>query len=165
MSWYKKSQFDFKHQKSLNETIGDIQRYVLDPYHFEVYISKTSKKYSVSIVGQHNYLGSYIYNKFWLFKLNEEERAQNVYKEVSQKLKDIMEDFVENEIPTSCIFPRLNSAFKHLEKDHTIRHNIPFLNYAKDIEVVNDWRSSIYGKRYPSYNETNISDYRYPKIS
>ena len=53
----------------------------------------------------------------------------------------------------------LRQRFKELEREDVIKTNIPIINYSYDIPYETDWRTTIYGPRYPHYEEKSFAGY------
>jgi len=143
-----KSTFDYKNQNVKDLSFGDIQRYSFDSYDIKVVFSKTNKRYTVSLVIVHVYLGNVVLNLFWSFDLNEFDNAKFLFNKVVEVTKKVIRHFVENEMPTSTFSSFLSKRLQSLKNKEMVRTNIPFINYSYDLEVEGDWRSSIYGNRY-----------------
>lgn len=73
-----------------------------------------------------------------------------------------MELFVKEEMPTPMFWAFLRKATQDIDHDATIRSNIPVINYAEQYreERSPDWRSNLYGTRYPKrINEESYDQY------
>lgn len=175
MSWYKiakfieASLFDGKEHASVadnqdagTETIYDVQRYVMDYYITRIALSKTGKKISVTIVINSGMFGNTVWQQYWFYDLDELSRAKSTYNKVKDVVKDTTTEFVEKEIPTPLYWAHIKKRTLDIDPDATHRTNIPninyYKNYQKDEEV--DWRSSLYGNRYPKYMEESEKQYR-----
>lgn len=176
MSWYKTAKFieaagglggtedSFlgDNQSATVGTIFDVQRYVMDYYITRVSLSKTSKKISVSVVINSGMFGNTIWEQFWFYDLDEFKKAKDTYKKVQDKAKEVISKFVEEEIPTPLYWASVKKATLDIDPEATHRTNIPNINYSKRYskDEEPDWRSSIYGNRYPKYMEESEKQYR-----
>ena len=168
MAWYqriskqtkssvKTAAYDYKNQDTfLDESVGDVQRYVLDSYVIKLFKSKTSKKISISLTGSHNYLGSVQFSFFFASALNEDAKATQVIKELDKLVKNTCHDFIEEERPTNLLFGFLKKEIQKKYRDYFVKTNIPSINFSYDLPVEADWRLSIYGTRYPGYSEKSF---------
>lgn len=167
MNWFKRSEFeelrklalDFKSQEGDWMMFGDVNRYVMDAYAVKLFLSKTERGWTISLMTNHAYLGTAQYCVFWRFDLDSEEHAREVFADVSKIVKDTMREFVVEEKPTSLFDPTLRSRIQELDNAHLIRTNIPIINYSYDINYESDWDRNIYGPRYPKYKEDSFEQY------
>ena len=143
-----KPSFDYKNQNVKDLNLGDIQRYTFDPYNIKITLSKTKKRYTVSLVVTHAYLGHIVLNLFWSFDLDEFDNAKFLYEKSTEVVKKVLKHFVDNEMVTSTFVSFLNKRLQPLKNREMVKTNIPFINYSYDLKVEEDWRSSIYGNRY-----------------
>jgi len=143
-------------------TLFDVQMYVMDSYSVKVGFSKTSTKFSVSFICNHAFLGTIAWDFYWMFDLNEFDRAKSCYDDVRKLVKDTMAEFVEQEIPTPMFWVYMKKRVGQIESDAAVHTNIPSVNYFHKynrdrIDV--DWRQNIYGPRYPKYKEESYTQY------
>jgi len=138
------------------EALFDVQRYVMDAYMIRIAISKTYKKYTVTLMTNHAFLGTIGWEQYWAFSLDQKDKAVSTYKQVKQSVEDLLTEFVENELPTSIFWPKLKAATNEICPDDVVSSNIPHINYAHRYrsEIAPDWRKNIYGTRYPGYGST-----------
>jgi hypothetical protein len=139
---------------------GDIQRYVFDSQTVKVFLSRTEEKWSVSLMTNHTYIGTCGFSMFWVFDLNQGDKARQVYKDVDKIARDTIKEFVSEEKPTSIFYPTLRKKLKDITpEEDVIRTNIPTINYSYDLPLEDDWRKTIYGPRYPKYKEESFKQY------
>lgn len=159
MNWLKialKNELDNSSPENQKGTVGivfDIQRYGFDNYFIRTAYSKSDDNISVSLVITHGDLGSTAYSNYWFYELNESKIAEKTYKEVNKVVKDVMSKFTAERIPTALLFTYIRSGIEDIDKEHTASYNIPWMNFSKDVKIDPDWRSNIYGTRYPKYTE------------
>ena len=142
-------------------TVFDIQRYVMDSYMSKVAISKTNNKITVSITVAHGFLGTITWDEYWYYDLNEIDKAHKTYKAINKILKDTMEKFVDEEIPTPMFWAFLRKETDKIDPEGRQRINIPVLNYSRRYSDLHnpDWRSNLYGTRYPDHQEESYRQY------
>jgi len=135
----------------------DIQRYVFDSYSVKTSFSQTGEKFAVSILTNHAFLGTVTWDEYWFYELNEFEKASKTYKALNEKVQEITTKFVEadGDLPTPMFWTFLKQAVETIDQKATIRSNIPYVNFAKQYAKLSnpDWRSNLYGNRYPKYKE------------
>jgi len=168
MNWYKnttrskilqKLSWDYKGQEMSKIELGDTMRYTMDSHDINLAMNKTEEEIIVSLTMGSAYVGTYILDSFWSFDIGEESRAKKLYSELSSKIKPILSKFVKEHIPTSLLCPFLRKVISQLNKSDYIKTNIPIINYSYDIPLEEDWRETIYGKRYPKYKEESFNQY------
>lgn len=180
MSWYNKSKVIKISSKSTSEfgaaevdfipdnqmatmgTIFDVQRYVVDYYMTRIALSKTNTKLSVSLVINNGMLGNTAWSQFWFYNQNEMKKAKSTYEKIIKATQETVNEFVDLEIPSSLFWTYLKKRTLSVDQDSIARLNIPTLNYYKKYQgqEVLDWRKSIYGNRYPAYNEESDKQYQ-----
>ena len=168
MSWYS----NISHKKMIKTANGDavadnqdasfdvlfdVKRYVMDSYTVKTAISTTKNNVAVTLLCNHAFLGTIAWDAYWTFEIENADRAKKLYIKINKIIKEVCESFVENETTTSIFWPTLRSKVEMLEKDKQAATYIPSINYARDIPIEPDWRSNIYGTRYPKYTEPNYS--------
>ena len=53
--------------------------------------------------------------------------------------------------PNCMMFATMRKAFWNIDRENLAKTNIPHINYARQkADYEGDWRSSIYGNRYPT---------------
>jgi len=172
-NWYKKSKLiktashqssSFLKQKSDagadNQTANDVKlfdvkKYNMDSYSIRISISKTYDKYSTSIVVNNEFLGGLSWSVFWSYELNEFDLAKKTYATLNEISKKILTKMVDEEIPTSILFPMLKSSTEDVDPQGRVSTHIPSINYSRRYPTSPDWRENIYGKRYPGYSENS----------
>ena len=148
-----KSDAGSDNQTANDVKLFDVKRYNMDSYSIRISISKTDKMYSVAIVVNNEFLGGLSWSVFWSYDLNEFDLAKKTYNDINNFSKDTLTKIVNEEIPTSILFPMLRSGIEKIDPEGRIASNIPSINYARRYSSSPDWRENIYGKRYPAYQE------------
>ena len=168
MNWYKHSSrasllnklsWDYKSQESKKIEFGDTMRYTMDSHDINIAMNKTDEEIIVSLTMGSAYVGTYILDSFWSFALSEESKAKKLYGALSSQIKPVLTKFVKERIPTSLLCPFLRKIISQLNKSDYIKTNIPSVNYSYDLPIEEDWRETIYGKRYPKYKEESFDQY------
>lgn len=145
-------------QFAQNFTLYDVQRYVMDSYNTKVALSETPKCIKISLLINHNFLGTIAWNEYWSFGTDEFKEAAKLYKDICKEIKDMTEEFIQEGTTTAIFWPMLRHRIEKLKLRKQVKSNIPNYNYSKDIEIAPDWRKNIYGPRYPDYNEGSYED-------
>ena len=131
----------------------DVKRYNMDSYSIRISISKTYDKYATSIVVNNEFLGGLSWSVFWSYELNEFSDAKKTFAKLNDISKNTLTKMVDEEIPTSILFPMLKSATEDVDPMGRVSTYIPSINYSRRYPTSPDWRENIYGKRYPGYHE------------
>lgn len=137
--------------------LDEVQRYKLDPYHVTIVQTETRKKIAANIRVKHASLGPVIWTHYLTFDKEDHAECRRVMKSWVKIVKDTMTRFVEEEIPTSVFIPTIRRSIADTEnRDNTIKTNIPHINFSYDLKPAADWRETIYGPRYPAYDEESF---------
>jgi Zn-dependent oligopeptidase len=148
MNWYKVAQKGW--QEGWHDDFGDIQRYIYDAYDCSVYLSKlANEKITVSVSMTHMQFGHIMYQDFWRFGVKEESEARSTYKKVKAVVSEMFEKFRSNDIPNNLIHSHIREAVRFIDAHRKPTSRIPFVDWAREQKGEDDWRSSIYGTRYP----------------
>lgn len=151
--------YDWKNQMGTYVSFGDVNRYVMDSYTVKVYLSKTDRNITISLMTTHSYLGTVQYSVFWIFDFDEEDLAIKAYKKLNNSVEETIKTFVAEQKPTSLFYPTLREKTQTVGDRHLVKTNIPVVNYSYDINYSKDWDQNIYGPRYPTYKEINFDQY------
>lgn len=136
-----------------NFTLYDVQRYVMDSYGVRVALTRTPVDIKVSILINHNFLGTIAYDDYWSLNSDEMNEAKELYKTLCKIIKETSDEFIAERKPTSIFWPILRSKIEKLNLNQKTHTNVPYVNYSRDLSIEPDWRSNIYGPRYPDYKE------------
>jgi hypothetical protein len=138
------------HQDWWEEALGDVQRYLTDPYECRVYITDGPDKISVSITLIHIFMGVVSWQDFWKFGKNERSAARATFKKVSEIAEKIVGEFGDGSKPTQLLHTYLREACRFIDPQHKPTSRIPHIDWAREQEGETDWRNSLYGNRYPT---------------
>jgi len=160
MTWYKKAKIGKNltktasiSQDSWSYDLGDFQRWVVDSFSIEVFKTGLSDSNTISVNIYNRYVGTMVYQEFWKYGLNEKSKQAKTYKSIIKTCEEVSEYLMlpENESqPKNMLTPMLRAKLWEIDREHMPQSNIPHINYYRDkVTPVSDWRSSIYGTRYP----------------
>lgn len=163
MAWYKQaskssapiSEESGKKQDSWNIDLGDYQRWVVDAYNVATHLTKTKYKIAVSITVNKIHNGTVMLQVFWKYGLDEEKRAKKTYAEVKTALTKIFNELSDEEAPSALYESMIRVDCSKIDPEKLAQTTIPHINWAQKTTYERDWRSSIYGNRYPGPTETN----------
>jgi len=148
MSWYKGANKGW--QDGWEETFGDVQRYIYDAYTARVFITNlANEKITVSVSLVMIQTGHTMWQDFWRYDISEVALARATFKKVSDITGKIFDEFRYNDIPNPMLHSYLREALRHIDLKHKPKSRIPSVDWAREHDGVTDWRSSIYGNRYP----------------
>lgn len=150
MSWYKKA---FKQEK-WEYGFGDYQRWIIDAYEVKVHLTEVPKKFAVSLTVSNLHDAGIVYQQFWKYSKSDGSRARSTFDSVVKVAKEVVDIFTkgdDEQAPNNLIASHLRTLTWDIDRDGLAKTNIPTINYAIDKgEYESDWRSQIYGKRYPT---------------
>lgn len=149
------SNFQFGHTANLY----DVQRYKLDGYVVKIALSETKHKNVLGIIVTHGSLGSITWSRYWYYGKNELKTAKGDLKKVCNVITEKLDEFVQDELPSSMFWPYIREATADIAPENLMHTNIPYFNYSRDLRYNPDWRSNIYGTRYPDYEEDSYEKY------
>lgn len=165
MTWYKQSSKSKSHapsfesagkmQDSWNTNLGDYQRWVVDAYTASAYITKTNYKITVALTINKVHLGTIMLQMFWKYSLDEETRARKTYEKVKEALNKIFGEMSDEEMPSALYESMVRVDCGKIDPDKIAKTTIPHINWAQKETYERDWRSSLYGNRYPGPSDTN----------
>lgn len=162
MAWYKQSskkeqipgdEIKSKIQDQWIVHIGDFQKWPTDAYDCAICISETNYKIAVSISIQTSHSGTMMYQLFWKYGLNEKDRAKKTYKEAIEAVSKIIVEISEEEMPSSLFESMTRTDCSLIDTEKIAKTTIPHINWSQKVKYERDWRSSLYGNRYPGPTE------------
>jgi len=143
--------------------IFDVQRYAMDSYAIRTSLSKTLDKLSVGITCNQSDLGGMVWCRYWYYDLNEFDKAKATYEAVNKSVKKVVEKFVDEEIPTPMLWAFMRKDTDEIDPEANSHNGIPYVNYLEQNyrkEFSPDWRSNIYGTRYPKHHEVSYRQHK-----
>lgn len=164
MSWYKEGskKLDKKafRQESWEHEFFDYQRWVIDGYSVKVGITESDRQNTIAMQIYNWNNGAMRFQQFWKYKADENKECRETYKKIVDKCKEVMDLFTKGEneeAPNVLIISYLRKGTLDIARDRIARTSIPHINYALDKnEYGEDWRSNIYGDRYPTGETTGF---------
>lgn len=164
MNWYTRSKINaiiasspapiIKVAKAIEQewgtNVGDFQRWVVDAIEVKAFLIETPYKIVISVNVYNGHISEMMYQDFWRFKTGEMALAKSTFKKLCSKMENIIDGFKNGESPNNLVHAYFRSELRKIDSEHLPRTNIPTLNYALDVEYEPDWRSTIYGTRYPT---------------
>lgn len=149
-NWFKSAAFN---QEEWEYSFSDYQRWIIDAYEVKAFLTETDRKWVVSMHVFNKNNGGMVYQQFWRYSLNESEKAKKSFTKLKEILGEVVERFTsgyEEASPNNLINSHIRAMTWELDRDHLAITNIPNFNYSAWYgSYEGDWRSNIYGKRYP----------------
>lgn len=161
MNWYQRSQPQgfrktaFK-QDEWSHYFGDYQRWVIDAYEVRLFKTATDKQITISLNVWSGHVGEMTFQEFWKYDVNQSSKANSAYSEMKKIAQEVVDNFTKGEnfeAPSHLIASTLRTKLWDVDREALVkaRSNIPFINYARQKATYEaDWRSSLYGNRYPT---------------
>jgi len=164
MAWYKRafttktvvnSEETSKLQSEWTVSMGDFQRAPTDAYMCYAHLSETLYKVSVSLTVVTQHSGMIMLQIFWKYGLDEKTQAKKTFEGIKKAISEIVEEITINEAPSALFESMIRSDCSKIDTSKIAKTNIPHINWSQQTTYERDWRSTLYGNRYPTPNETN----------
>lgn len=143
--------------RSFNAYLCDIDRYSSDRYELDINLRETYDGYSIGCLILHSHIGVAVYTGYWHYKKDEYETASKVFDILAKTTETIRDEIQENKIPPANLGGMFRERLKDVDTIHREKNGIPWINNSRGLEYEQDYRSSIYGSRYPESNVENLS--------
>ena len=130
--------------------VGDFQRWVVDALEVKAFMMETPYKIAISVNIYNGHISEMMAQEFWRFKKSEKSLAKSVFKKLCAKMQDIIEEFKDTESPNNLVHAYFRSELRKIDSEHLPKTNVPSINYSMDVPYEPDWRSTLYGNRYPT---------------
>jgi len=138
---YYKDEFQFE--------IADVDRYATDKYFANLVLQETKNLYSIGFQMYNYQVGITGSVQYWHYELNELDRAKKAFKDIKSALIKTMSDIEYNRPPMAVITPMIRSALQNIDIGRKERSGNYFHNWFEELAKEPDWRTTIYGNRYP----------------
>jgi len=162
---FKTAKYDTAHapkgvlSKSEVHLIYDTNRHCTDDYAVNVAIQETEDSYSVGLYVVNQKLGIACYRDYWHYKKDEKPASLKVYNELNKRAAQVVNDFQYYHWPVSIIQSKIVNALQDVDLPHREKSGVSQYNtYLTEVQVDSDWRSLIYGGRYPKYELHTINE-------
>lgn len=138
---YFKDEFQFE--------IADVDRYATDKYFANLTLQETSKLYSIGFQMYNYQVGITGAVQYWHYEKNEFAQAKKTFKELKKVLAKTMSKIEFHRPPMAVITPMIRAAFQPVDLRHKERSGNYFYNWFEELPKEPDWRTTLYGNRYP----------------
>lgn len=139
---YLKDEFQFE--------IADVDRYATDKYVANLTLQETDKIYSIGFQMYNYQVGITGAVQYWHYEKNELKEAQKTFGELKKILAKTMSKIEFHRPPMAVITPMIRAAFQPVDLKHKERSGNYFYNWFEELPKESDWRTTLYGDRYPS---------------
>ena len=138
---------------------ADLDRYMSD--RFECYVAFRGTKYGfdVSFHVLHAQSGVASYVQYYHYKDGEYVVAKKTFEELKVISDGLVKEVEDNRIPFSNIGPMSRNALREVDVIHKESSGVQSFNQNLLLEQAPDWRTTLYGNRYPGHtldNQTGI---------
>jgi len=141
------------------DSITAKDRYGSDKYEINIDLSETHLGYSVSFYLYNFQVGVAGYLQYWHFKHGEEALARDTFGQIKKASDLLLKDIDYNNPPMAVIIPMYKSSLHLIDVEHKEKSGIDSYNrYIEGVEKAPDWRSTLYGPRYPKYKTETMSE-------
>jgi len=138
---YFKDEFHFE--------ISDVDRYTTDKYFANLTLQETIDKYSVGFQMYNYQVGITGAVQYWHYDKDEFSRAKKTFTAAKTALRDMMTDLEYLRPPMAIITPMIRAALHPIDIPKKERSGNYFFNWFKELPKESDWRTTLYGDRYP----------------
>jgi hypothetical protein len=150
--------------RTFNAYLCDVARYSSDRYEIDINLRETFDGYSTGCLILHSHIGVASYTRYWHYNKNEYETASKVFDTISKIATEIRDEIQKNKIPPSNLGGMFRDGLKDVDNIHKETSGIPWVNNAHSLDYESDFRESIYGSRYPTPDDNNLSlIYKHPQ--
>lgn len=147
-------------QEKWEAQIGDYQRWVIDTFSCALFLTKTAKMVTISLNIWNWHNSTMMFQDFWKYGVKEEKKARSSFEKMKVAGQKVIDDYTKgerSEAPNCMIFTGMRKDFWNIDREHLAKTNIPHINYARQkADYENDWRSTLYGNRYPESPTTGF---------
>ena len=150
MNWFKSAQ---KQKHVIDEvafSIHDSDRYRTDKFDCYVSIIKSDTSIDIGLQLNNSQLGVASNVEYWHYPINELLKAKKTYYSVVKTAQTIISQFELEKPPFSLLGPAFRSHLRNIAPDYKDITGVYSINKNIKTPTEGDWRSSIYGTRYPN---------------
>lgn len=131
--------------------LPDVDRYVTDDYAINVALQENNQHFCIGIYITNYKVGISGYQQYWHYEKNEKSRAIKTYKIINKIVTEVVDEIKENSIPHVLVKPFLRNRLDGVDPGHNEKSGVYNYNYySVEAAKEDDWRSTVYGPRYPS---------------
>ncbi len=138
---YYKDEFKFE--------ISDVDRYATDKYLANLTLQETDRLYSIGFQMYNYQVGITGSVQYWHFEKDELDRAKKAFNEIKIALQETMSDIEYHRPPMAIITPMVRAALQNIDVGRKERSGKYFHNWFEELSKEADWRTTLYGNRYP----------------
>lgn len=131
-------------------TINDVDRYTSDQYKIIVQIAESLDKYSIGLHMFNSHVGICGQGQYWHYKKRESSKAKKTFAKITNIVQKLRDEIEYTRPPMAIIAPMFRSAMHYIDYPHRERSGVYHYNWFEELPKEADWRSTLYGKRYPN---------------
>lgn len=156
--WHLQFKYSSKKEKNFYErVIEDVNRYEIDQYALKVAFQETHSQISIGFQVNNAQIGIAGYVDYWHFNKKQHKVAQQTFETIKKIIDDIAEVFEYNRPPMAIISPICRNALQNVAIEHKERSGNYFFNWYQQLNHEADWRTTLYGNRYPVYQPESFN--------
>lgn len=145
--------------KEYIKTISDTDRYITDRYDLIVSLKENKDGHALGLQVMNSQLGLCGYVSYWNYGPDEYQVAKTTFSEVKKVCDEIGEQATFERIPMAVIGAMIRHGVEKIDIPHFERSGVIGFNwYNTDVDKAPDWRTTIYGNRYPSSSLSNLQE-------
>lgn len=131
--------------------IADTDRYSRDRYYLTIGITHNDNGHNVGFHMNNAQTGLTSYSQYWIYYKNELSKAKQTFNEVKKSMSDVADLVQKKTLPMANITPMLRKSFTNIDPEKKQMHGTSPMRWSSRYEYENDYRSMIYGNRYPGF--------------
>jgi hypothetical protein len=169
MNWYKKHQnvvlcltkaFSFAQKKKLIKLAYSSKNHHMDfnahgsgdGYNTKIQFTESHTGIEIRAVILSDIRGFPLYTENWIYPLDEKKRAYKTYNRIVNVIEDLKVEYEDEGYPGPTLQGLVRENLRFIDIDRKKNTNNRTLEAAKYEPGEADWRSSLYGNRYPAPN-------------
>lgn len=144
------------YRESYTDYFADSDRYLTDRYDVISSILGTKDGYSLSCLIYATQTGLTSFVQYWHYSNDELSKAKSIFSNIKSLVIKHRKELEHERTPMSVIVSTFKNVLNHLDIEHQETSGVTSFNFAKFQPVEADWRTSLYGTRYPSSSERTV---------
>ena len=136
------------HQTQFNDTDSS------DGYHCKIALTESKKKIVLTSVFLNDIHAFPLYSETWIYPKKESRRAIKTFNKCVNLVEDIKAEYEDEDMPGPTLQGMARETLRYVDIDRKKPTISRSLEAAKYLDGETDWRSSIYGNRWPSQYPT-----------
>lgn len=140
--------------------VYDTDRYLTDEYTISVSLQESEDTtLRLGVYMTLGKIGLSSHPEYWLFESHDKKLALKTHEIICEIIKELCETFNYRNWPMSILMPKVQDALKDIALPNKEASTVPHFNWASlMMDKESDWRTSLYGQRYPGFEVSKLED-------